>query len=261
VRVVHGRTERIPFGIGAHASRATVMTGNATAVAAANVRAKALEVAAELMQVKADDLDIADGIVQVAGRAGGPTITLGEIAAHLRPTSRTRGGRAPGLSADGWFDTAHQTYPYGVQIAQLQIDAETCWVKLERVLAAYDIGRAINPAMVAGQIYGGFAQGLGGALYEEFLYDDRGQPLSLSLADYVMPTAMEMPPIDLMLCEDAPSTQNPLGIKGAGESGISPVGALVASAIDDALQLPGAVTELPVTPVKLKRLIERARGG
>jgi CO/xanthine dehydrogenase Mo-binding subunit len=260
VRVVHGRTERIPFGIGAHASRATVMTGNATAVAAANVRAKALEVAAELMQVRADELDIVDGVVQVAGRAGGPTITLGEIAGHLKPTSRTRGGRAPGLSADGWFDTAHQTYPYGVQLAQLSIDPDTCWVKLERVLAAYDIGRAINPAMVAGQIYGGFAQGLGGALYEEFVYDERGQPLSISLADYVMPSAMEMPPIDVMLCQDAPSTQNPLGIKGAGESGISPVGALVASAIDDALQMPGAVTELPVTPVRLQRLIAQARG-
>ena len=263
VRVVHGRTDRIPFGIGAHASRATVMTGNATAAAAANVRAKALEVAAELMQVAPDALEIKAGVVSVKGRVPnsktGPSITLGEIAARLRPTSKHRAGRTPGLSADGWFDTAHQTYPYGVQIAQIRIDPDTCGITFERVLAAYDIGRAINPKMVEGQIMGGFAQGLGGALYEEFVYDSRGQPLALSLADYIMPTAMEVPKLDILLTEDAPSTQNPLGIKGAGESGISPVGALVASAIDDALNSPGAVTELPVTPIRLKRLIDARR--
>ena len=263
VRVVHGRTDRIPFGIGAHASRATVMTGNATAAAAANVRAKALEVAAELMQVAPDALEIKAGVVSVKGRdpnsKTGPSITLGEIAARLRPTSKHRAGRTPGLSADGWFDTAHQTYPYGVQIAQIRIDPDTCGITFERVLAAYDIGRAINPKMVEGQIMGGFAQGLGGALYEEFVYDSRGQPLALSLADYIMPTAMEVPKLDILLTEDAPSTQNPLGIKGAGESGISPVGALVASAIDDALNSPGAVTELPVTPIRLKRLIDARR--
>ena len=257
VRVVHGRTDRIAFGIGAHASRATVMTGNATAAAAALVRDKALEVAAEMMQVKADALEIVAGIVGVKGRASGPTVSLGEIAGRLRPTSRHRGGRTPGLSADGWFDTTHQTYPYGVQAAQLRIDAETCGVEIERVLAAYDIGRAINPRMIEGQIAGGFAQGLGGALYEEFVYDNRGQPLALSLADYLIPTSMEVPRLDMLLTEDAPSTLNPLGIKGAGESGISPVGALIASAIDDALGMPGAVTELPVTPARLKQLIDR----
>ena len=257
VRVVHGRTDRIPFGIGAHASRATVMTGNATAAAATKVRNKALEVAAELMQVKPEALEISGGIVSVKGRAAGPTVTLGEIASRLKPTSRHRAGRTPGLSADGWFDTAHQTYPYGVQIAQIRIDEETCGLKIERLLAAYDIGRAINPKMVEGQITGGFAQGLGGALFEEFIYDSRGQPLALSLADYLMPTSMEVPRMDILLTEDAPSTQNPLGIKGAGESGISPVGALLASAIDDALAFPGAVTELPVTPVRLKKLIDQ----
>ncbi len=257
IRVVHGRTDRIAFGIGAHASRATVMTGNATAVAAGKVRDKALEVAAELMQEKPDALEIADGIVRVKGRASGPTVSLGEIAARLKPTSRHRAGRTPGLSADGWFDTKHQTYPYGVQIAQIRIDPETCGLTIERLLAAYDIGRAINPKMIEGQIVGGFAQGLGGALMEEFIYDSRGQPLALSLADYLMPTALEMPEIDILLTEDAPSTQNPLGIKGAGESGISPVGALLASAIDDALGWPGAVTELPVTPMRLKKLIDQ----
>ncbi len=259
VRVVHGRTDRIPFGIGAHASRATVMTGNATAVAAGKVRAKALEVAAEMMQVQPAELDIVDGVVVVAGRAGGPSVTLAEIAARLKPTSRHRSGRDPGLSADGWFDVEHQTYPYGVQIAQIKVDPDTFGLTIERVLAAYDIGRAINPAMVAGQIQGGFAQGLGGAMFEEFIYDSRGQPLAMSLADYLMPTSMETPKVEILLCEDAPSTQNPLGIKGAGESGISPVGALIASGVDDALQLPGAVTELPITPMRLKQMIDRRK--
>ena len=204
-------------------------------------------------------LQIAGGVVSVKGRAGGPTVTLGEIATRLKPTSRHRAGRTPGLSADGWFDTTHQTYPYGVQIAQIRIDEETCGLKIERLLAAYDIGRAINPKMVEGQIIGGFAQGHGGALFEEFIYDNRGQPQALSLADYLMPTSMEVPRMDILLTEDAPSTQNPLGIKGAGESGISPVGALIASAIDDALGFPGAVTELPVTPVRLKKLIDKRR--
>src|SRR5262249_7634266 len=148
-------------------------------------------------------------------------------------------------------------YPYGVQIAQIRIDPDSCAIVVERILAAYDIGRAINPRMIEGQIVGGFAQGLGGALYEEFLYDRPGQPLALALADYLPPTASEVPRLDILLTEDAPSTQNPLGIKGAGESGISPVGALIASAIDDAIEMPGAVTELPVTPMRLKRLIDR----
>jgi CO/xanthine dehydrogenase Mo-binding subunit len=148
-----------------------------------------------------------------------------------------------------------------VQIAQVRIDPETCGLEIERMLAAYDIGRAINPKMVEGQIVGGFAQGLGGAMLEEFIYDSRGQPLALSLADYLMPGPMEMPKMDIMLTEDAPSTQNPLGIKGAGESGISPVGALIASAIDDALEMPGAVDELPVSPVRLKRLLDRRAKG
>ncbi len=256
VRVVHGRTDRIAYGVGAHASRATVLTGNATAVAATHVRTKALEVAAELLQANPQQLTITDGVVHAVDRDGGPTITLGELAARLAPTSPTRGGRPPGLAADGWFDTEHQTYPYGVQLAQIRVDPDICWIDVERVLAAYDIGRAINPMLVQGQIVGGFAQGLGGAMLEEFLYDEDGQPLSMSLADYLMPTAMEVPLIDILLCEDAPSTRNPLGIKGAGESGIAPVGALIASAVDDALQTPGAVTELPLTPVRLKRLID-----
>jgi CO/xanthine dehydrogenase Mo-binding subunit len=146
-------------------------------------------------------------------------------------------------------------YPYGAHVVQVRLDAETGGVTIERYLVAFDIGRAVNPMLVEGQIAGGLAQGLGGALYEEFLYSDTGEPLSVTLADYLLPTAREVPALEVMVSEDAPSPLNPLGLKGAGEGGINPVGAAIASAIDDALGRPGAVTQLPVTPQRLKALM------
>jgi CO/xanthine dehydrogenase Mo-binding subunit len=146
-------------------------------------------------------------------------------------------------------------YPYGAHVVQLKIDADTGGVTIERYLVAFDIGRAVNPMLVEGQILGGMAQGLGGALYEEFLYSDTGEPLSVTFADYLMPTARETPRVEVIVTEDAPSPLNTYGFKGAGEGGITPVGAAIASAIDDALQRPGAVTQLPVTPQRLKALM------
>lgn len=256
VRVVHGRTDRIEYGIGAHASRATVMTANAVAVAAGKVRAKALELAAQLLQADIARLDIIDGVVVTD--VPGPSISIAELAQHLRPASPTRGGRDPGLTAEGWFDTAHQTYPYGVQIAVVTIDPDTGAVAVEKMLIAYDCGRAINPMLVHGQLVGGFAQGLGGALFEEFQYDERGQPLSVTFADYLLPTAREIPEIDILLTEDARSRWNPLGIKGAGEGGIAGVGAVIASAVEDAIGMSGVITELPITPQRLKRILDAA---
>jgi aerobic carbon-monoxide dehydrogenase large subunit len=179
----------------------------------------------------------------------------------LRPTSSTRGARDPGLAADGWFTTAHMTYPYGVQIAVASIDPGTGGVRIEKMLVAFDIGRAINPMLVRGQILGGFAQGLGGALLEEFQYDERGQPVSVTLADYLLPTAHDVPAIDVLVTEDAPSTCNPLGIKGVGEAGVAAVGAVIASAIDDALGGRGEITRLPITPQYLKTIIDARRGS
>jgi carbon-monoxide dehydrogenase large subunit/6-hydroxypseudooxynicotine dehydrogenase subunit gamma len=256
VRVVHGQTDRIEYGIGAHATRATVMTANATAVAAEKVRAKALDMASQLVQTEPSRLSIIDGHVVRAEAPDAPLMTLGEIASNLRPTSKTRGDREPGLAADGWFNTAHMTYPYGVQIALVTIDRGTGGVSIEKMLIAFDIGRAINPVLVRGQIVGGFAQGLGGALFEEFQYDERGQPLSVTFADYLMPTAHEIPKVDVLITEDAPSATNPLGIKGAGEGGIAGVGAAIASAVDDALGDIATVTALPIKPQWLKAVID-----
>jgi carbon-monoxide dehydrogenase large subunit len=261
VRVVHGRTDRIAFGMGAFASRATVMTGAAARVAALDVRAKAIEVAAELMQQPADGLDIVNGEIARKPRDGaaGPSIKLAEIAKALEPGSKLRGARVPGLSAEGWFYSDHMTYPYGVHIAITKVDRETGATTIERYLIAYDIGRAVNPMLVEGQLAGGFAQGVGGVLFEEFLYDDRGEPLSVSFADYLMPTAREVPALDVLISEDAPSPLNPLGLKGAGEGGINAVGAAVAAAIDDAIGIPGAITQLPVSPQRLREILKRAR--
>ncbi len=256
VRVVHGRTDRIPFGMGAFASRATVMTGEATRLAALAVRAKATEVAAELMQQDADALAVIDGKV-VSKNAAGPSMTLGEIATALEPASKLRGARAPGLSADGWFYTEHMNYPYGVHVAVAKVDRETGGVAIERYLLAYDVGRAVNPMLIEGQLAGGFAQGVGGALLEEFLYDERGEPLSVNFADYLMPTAREVPALDVLITQDAPSPLNPLGLKGAGEGGVNAVGAAIAAAIDDAVGIPGAITRLPVTPQRLRAILER----
>jgi carbon-monoxide dehydrogenase large subunit len=260
-RVVHGRTDRIEYGVGAHATRATVMTANAAAVAAKKVRAKALDIAAQLLQAAPTTLDIVGGAVVRKGTTGGAAISLGDIANHLRPTSPTRGERDPGLTAEGWFNTAHMTYPYGVQLAQVRIDAGTGAVRIEKMLIAYDIGRAINPMLVEGQLVGGFAQGLGGSLLEEFRYDERGQPVAITFADYLLPTAGDVPVVDVLLTEDAPSTVNPLGIKGAGEGGIAAAGAVIASAVDDALAGISIITQLPITPHMIKAMIDRHHTG
>jgi CO/xanthine dehydrogenase Mo-binding subunit len=183
---------------------------------------------------------------------------MGEIAKALEPTSRLRGTRTPGLSADGWFYTDHMNYPYGVHVAVVRVDRETGGVVIERYLMAYDVGRAVNPMLVEGQLTGGLAQGIGGALLEEFLYDERGEPLSVNFADYLMPTVREVPASAVLITQDAPSPLNPLGLKGAGEGGINPVGATIAAAIDEAIGIPGAITRLPVTPQRLRDILKRA---
>ena len=261
VRVVHGQTDRIAFGMGAFASRVTVMTGEATRIAATKLHDKAIAAAAALLQTTPDALDVVDGKVVSRKSAQGPSVTLGEVARALAPTSKLLGDALPGLSAEGWFESRHMTYPYGVHIAVARIDRDTGGVTIERYLVAYDIGKAVNPMLVEGQIAGGVAQGLGGALLEEFLYDARGEPLSVTFADYVMPTSREVPSIDTLITEDAPSPLNALGLKGAGEGGANAVGAAIAAAIDDALGVPGAVTQLPVTPQRLRELLmtDRAR--
>jgi carbon-monoxide dehydrogenase large subunit len=255
VSVIHGQTDRIEKGLGAFASRVTVMTGEATRLAATKLRQKALAAAAELMQTSADKLDIVDGEIVPEDRATGPSIALAEIAVALSPGAKSLDGREPGLCAEGLFESAHMNYPYGVHIAVVCLAGDTGAITIERYLVAYDVGKAVNPMLIEGQITGGVAQGIGGALYEEFLYDDRGEPLSVTFADYLLPTSREVPPIDVIIAEDAPSPLNPMGLKGAGEGGANAVGAAIAAAVDDALRQPGAITRLPVMPQRIRALL------
>jgi CO/xanthine dehydrogenase Mo-binding subunit len=199
------------------------------------------------MQSKADLLDIRDGQIVHLNSSSGPSMPLAELA-RQRP-----------LTAEATFESSHMVYPYGVHIAAVRVDDDTGGVTIERYAIAYDIGKAVNPKLVEGQIAGGLAQGVGGALLEEFLYAENGEPLSVTFADYLMPTAREIPELSILVTEDAPSPLNPLGLKGAGEGGANPVGAAIASAIDDALQRPGAVTRLPVSPQRLKALMTAAK--
>lgn len=248
--VVHGQTDRIDAGLGAYASRVTVMTGCAVYAAAKALQTKALDVAAEVLGITPDGLIISqEGVRSPAG----VFMSLAEIA------ERSVAQGAP-LMAEGRFSADHMVYPYGIHAAVVWVDQETGFVRVERLMIAYDIGRAVNPMLVEGQLVGGAAQGIGGALYEELIYDEAGQPLATTFADYLIPTLAEMPAVEIMLTEDFPSPLNPLGVKGAGEGGITAVGAAIAAAIDDALGRPGAVTRLPVTPLRLHALLNSGEG-
>jgi carbon-monoxide dehydrogenase large subunit len=245
IQVIHGQTNRIEEGFGAFASRVTVMTGSAVKIAAEALRERAIDAAAIMLQCAPHMLRLAGGAV--VSNDNGPAVTLAAVAEYLAPDA--------GLTGEGLFEADHMTYPYGVHFAQVQVDKSTCRVVVERYLVAYDIGRSINPMIVDGQIVGAAAQGIGGALFEEFTYDEQGQPLATTFADYLVPMCRDVPEIETLVREDAPTSLNPLGVKGAGEGGITAVGAAIASAIDDALQMPGAITRLPVTPSRLHAIL------
>jgi aerobic carbon-monoxide dehydrogenase large subunit len=255
IRVLHGRTDQIAYGMGAFASRVTVMAGSATHLAATKLRHRALEVGAALLQVHPDDLEIEQGRIAMRGTRDGTTTTLADVARTLAPASPYAADREPGLQAEAWFHADHMTYPYGLHVAVARVDPDTGGVHIERCVVAYDIGRAVNPVLVEGQITGGVAQGVGGALLEEFVYDEHGQPLAASFVDYLLPTSAEMPPVEALVLEEAPSPLNPLGVKGAGEAGINGMGAAIAAAVDDAIGRPGAITRLPITPCRLYALL------
>lgn len=257
IAVVYGDTDLIPDGVGSWSSRSTVIGGSAVVQAAEATRDKALRLAGEALEASYDDLVLADGRVQVAGSPG-RALELGEIAARANALSSHARGEQPGLGAREVYVNPRMNYPYGVAFCQLEIDPETGAIEIRRYFVAYEVGRAINPQLLRGQILGGVAQGLGGAMLEELDYDDEGQPRATSLMDYLLPTAMDVPAaVGTLIREDAPTPTNPLGTKGAGESGILGVGAAVAGAVSDALGSARAVTDLPLTPERVLRLVEQ----
>lgn len=256
IEVLHGDTDLVADGVGSWASRSTVVGGAAVKDAARTVADHARRVAAELLGVSADKVVLAGGqahVEQTVDRA----VSLGAVAAACAPGQSARRGDPPGLRADGMFTVDHMTYPYGVHLAQVEIDPGTGGVSVRRYCIAYEVGRAINPKLVEGQIVGGLAQGLGGALMEELLYDAEGQPQCTTFMDYLLPTAAEMPgEVTVVVCEDAPSPGNPLGAKGAGEGGTTGCGAAIANAVADAVGRPGTVAALPLTPGRTRTMLD-----
>jgi len=171
-------------------------------------------------------------------------------------------GMEPGLYATHFFEAPKMTYPYGTHIAVVEVDAETGGVRLLKYAIAYDVGRAINPLIVHGQLVGALAQGIGGALLEELVYDEQGQLLTSTFMDYLLPTAMEMPDATIArILEETPTPLNPLGVKGVGEGGSSGCGGAIANAVADALEPLGvSITSLPLSPDRLLSLIRAAQG-
>ena len=227
--------------------------------AARKVRAKIVRVAAGLLEAAAEDLVVEGGAVHVRG-APDRTVAFRELARAAVPGPP---GMEPGLHAAHFFEAPKMTYPYGTHVAVVEVDADTGCVKLLRYAIAYDIGRAVNPMIVDGQLVGALAQGIGGALFEELVYDEQGQLLTSTFMDYLVPTAMEMPESTAVrILEETPTPLNPLGVKGAGEGGSSGCGAAIANAVADALAPLGVpITALPLSPDRLSALIRAARKG
>ena len=233
VTVRHGDTALIPFGMGTYASRNAVMAGNAALIATRAVAAKARRLAAHLLEVAETDLELADGGVRVIG-APDRRISLGQLARASAPGLPLPAEMEPGLEALRHFEAPRPTFASGVHVAVVQVERETGQVDVIDYVIASDAGRLINPLIVEGQIHGGVAQGISGALGEELVYDDLGQPLTQSLLEYALPTAAAVPSMRIAHLMTR-SPLNSLGVKGVGESGALPAGAALAAAVEDAL--------------------------
>ena len=261
VTVRYGDTNLLPDGYGAFASRGTVMGGNAVVRAAERVREKIFLVAANRLEAHAKDLELRDGCVHIKG-VPDRKLSLGEVAKAASVTPALTAGLEPGLDALEFYQQEQMTYGHGVHAVLVEVDRETGVVTILRYLIDHDIGRAINPLLVDGQVVGGTAQGIGAALMENLVYDSDGQLVTGSLMDYALPTATAMPALEVHLGENDPSPINPLGVKGAGEDGTVGAGAAIANAVADALAPLGVtVRTLPLAPARVRDLITLATTG
>jgi carbon-monoxide dehydrogenase large subunit len=278
VTVVTGDTAAFSWGAGTYASRALVVAGNAIGGAAREVRVKALRIASQLLEVSEEDLELADGLIRVRGTPK-RSLPLGAISSVANPIRYAYGkeaaaqalmlvkprtgavlgdGEEPGLEARSYFAPEQATFANGCHAALVEVDVETGDVRFLRYVVVHDCGVLVNPMVVDGQIQGGIAQGVGGALFERIVYDDTGQLLMASFMDFLIPTSADVP-APLIDHLETPSPLNPLGIKGVGEAGAIPVPAVVAEAVDDALSPLGVrVTEMPLDPARLLDLIRAA---
>jgi CO/xanthine dehydrogenase Mo-binding subunit len=278
VEVVTGDTRRFGYAVGTFASRAAVMSGNAVALAARKVRAKALRIAGDALEADPGDLEIVDGQVRVKGTptASIPLATVAVLSNPLRyafdeaskaATQFAVGDAAgppvpddeePGLEGTDFYSPIRSTFANGMHAVVVETDVETAEIRVLRYCVVHDCGPLINPRIVEGQVHGGVAQGVGGALYERMAYDENGQLLNASFMDFLMPYASEVPRIEIDHLE-TPSPLNPLGIKGAGEAGVIPSAAVFAAAVEDAEGFP--IRRMPISPSELFHLRQRHEAG
>jgi len=244
--VFHGSTDLVREGFGSYSSRSVVMGGSAIIDAAGKLRDAMRIAAARRLSCTAADIALADGAARGPGRKA---IALADLAGE-------------GISAEGSYASAKRTYSYGAHAAHVAVDPRTGAVEVIDYVAVEDVGRIVNPATLHGQAVGAIVQGLGGVFLEHLVYDEQGQLLTGSLADYLLPAASDFPVIRAVALEEKPAPHNPLGAKGAGEGGIIPVGGVIANAVAAALRPLGIEPrELPLSPPRLWALIAEAREG
>lgn len=253
ITVVHGDTETIPFGGGTHGSRGAVVGGHAALVAAQRVVEKARQVAAAMLEAAAEDIGYADGSFTVAGSPAS-TVSWQEVADEAHFLKRCGPMFEPGLEATAFYDPPDVNFAFGANAAVVEVDTETGKVKILDFVSVDDYGVGINPGIVDGQIHGGIAQGIGQALYEQVQHDESGQVPSASFASYLLPSAMEMPP--LTLDNIVTPSDTPLGVRGVGESGTLASPPAIANAVADALAPFGVrIDRTPLRPDVVWELI------
>jgi carbon-monoxide dehydrogenase large subunit len=262
ISVVCGDTGLAPLGLGGFASRQLVTAGSTVLLASREVAKKAKKLASHMLEAAEEDLELVDGKVKVKGSDVG--VTLGELARVLKgaPGYAFPPGLDPALESDVKWQTEALAYSNTSHVAEVEVDVDLASVKITRYIALQDVGVRVNPMIVEGQIRGGIAHGIGNALFEQMIYDETGQPLTTTFADYLLPTAPEVPNFETIYRE-TPSPLNPLGAKGVGEVGTIPVTAAIISAIEDALApFEIRIAQTPLLPETLFNLIEdsRARG-
>jgi carbon-monoxide dehydrogenase large subunit/6-hydroxypseudooxynicotine dehydrogenase subunit gamma len=267
ITVRHGDTGLLRFGGGSYASRTAVMSGHAVHAAAVQVKEKAIRAASQKLEAAEHDLRLVDGRVELAG-APALGMTLGAIARIMSPGNsellappRTKNiADNEGLSATSFIRAVPSgTSVFAVHAADVSVDIETGEIAVNRYLVAADVGRAINPMLVEGQIVGGVVQGLGGTLLEELAYDSAGELLTGSFADYLLPSVHEIPArIKAIVIEGVRSATNPLGVRGVGEVGPSGVAAAIGNAVAHALKGGAQVNKLPLTPERVLRAVSPA---
>ncbi|MCB0181180.1 MAG: molybdopterin-dependent oxidoreductase, partial [Anaerolineae bacterium] len=255
VYLVTGDTDQFHWGAGTFASRGAVVAGNAIHSAAVEVRKKILKLASEKLEAAEEDLELADGQVRVKG-VPETAIKLGSLAVMANPLrGAVRPGTEPGLEATSYFGPESGTTASGVHALIVEVDPETMKVEVKKYVVVHDCGKVINPLILDGQIHGGVAQGLGNAFYEQLHFDENGQLLNASFMDYLLPTALDVPRMEIGHVETL-SPLNPLGIKGAGEAGAIPAAPVFVQAVENALGDDAPeILEIPLSPNRLFELV------